>query len=217
THLDGSLSSDNIGIVNWTWKLSDSGVDIVLYGMENSYVFNQPGKYRILLNVSDAAGNFQESPLNITVKDLTDPVIEISSLSFDEGEVATFDGSRCTDNVGIVNWTWTFDDGGVSRKLFGEFASHIFSEHGEYRVHLTVMDEAGNSATNMMVVTIHDDGSGEFLRDHWWIVPILLVVLILILAFLLFKRGKIMTGSSEPIPAETTKASPPISTDERSV
>ncbi|MBN1389245.1 MAG: PKD domain-containing protein, partial [Candidatus Thermoplasmatota archaeon] len=140
----------------------------------------------------------------------------ISSMDFDENEVATFDGSRCTDNVGIVNWTWTFDDGGRSMTLFGENASCIFSKQGKYTIDLTVRDEAGNSATDTMIVNIHEaDGLGQFLRDHWWIVPILLVVLILILAFFLFKRGKI-TGSSEPIPPETTNASPPISTDERS-
>ncbi|MBN1390183.1 MAG: PKD domain-containing protein, partial [Candidatus Thermoplasmatota archaeon] len=114
-----------------------------------------------------------------------------------------------------VNWTWTFDDGGGSKTLYGENASCIFSKQGKYTIDLTVRDEAGNSATDTMIVNIHEaDGLGKFIRDHWWILPILLAVSILILIIFLVKRGKVITGSSEPIPAETTKASPPISTEE---
>ncbi len=156
TPLNGALSSDNIRIVKWTWKFLDGDVAVILYGMETGYIFNQPGKYRIFLNVSDAAGNWQETLFNITVKDITDPVIEVSSLEVDEDTVVTFNGSRCNDNVGIVNWTWSFKDGNMDILLYGSSKEYTFIMPGIYNINLTVSDDAENKVSTFFLVTVKD-------------------------------------------------------------
>jgi hypothetical protein len=211
TILDGSLSSDNIAIVNWTWSFSDGDDDVTLYGKENSYIFNQPGRYRVLLKVSDAAGNWQKTPFDINVNDITDPVIVVSSMDFVENEVATFDGSGCSDNVGIVNWTWTFDDGGGSETLYGESPNYTFSEQGKYRVNLTVRDGAGNTATDTFLLNVRDDD--RWIRDHWWVIPIILVVLIVAVFIFLVMKEKIIQLSPGTTTPETTKQSPEVSAE----
>jgi len=67
-------------------------------------------------------------------------------------------GANCTDNVGIVNWTWTFTYGGNEVTLYGETVSFRFGTAGNYTVRLTVTDAAGRSAWGTMAVMV---GSGE--------------------------------------------------------
>ncbi len=57
--LNGSLSSDNGFIVNYTWYflLQDSKTQVWLYGEEVYYTFTQTGTYEVILNVTDAGGN----------------------------------------------------------------------------------------------------------------------------------------------------------------
>jgi len=55
--LDGSLSEDTIGIVNWTWRIHyERGTDY-LYGETVEYTHHGPGDYEVDLIVKDAEGN----------------------------------------------------------------------------------------------------------------------------------------------------------------
>jgi len=64
---DGSSSSDNIGIADFTWSFQDSGSDQYLYGASPSYTFNNPGVFEVLLTVSDSSGTTDTDTVNITV------------------------------------------------------------------------------------------------------------------------------------------------------
>ncbi len=68
---NASASSDNTGIVNYTWKLNDSG-SITLYGMIVSYIFETPGNHTVSLTVRDAEGNVANDTLNVLVVRDTD-------------------------------------------------------------------------------------------------------------------------------------------------
>ena len=66
-----------------------------------------------------------------------------------------FDGSGSSDNVGIVNWTWTFTYDSVDYELYGEFVNFTFlSEPGSAVVTLTVYDAQGSSDTDTMTVNV---------------------------------------------------------------
>ncbi|NIW84142.1 MAG: PKD domain-containing protein [Thermoplasmata archaeon] len=55
---DGSSSSDNVGIVNYTWIVErPTGKVIELYGETVEYVPKEPGDHEVTLVVSDADGN----------------------------------------------------------------------------------------------------------------------------------------------------------------
>ncbi len=55
--LNGSLSTDDFGIMNYTWTFLDGGA-ISLSGMINFHIFNTPGIYNVTLNVTDGSGNW---------------------------------------------------------------------------------------------------------------------------------------------------------------
>ncbi|MBI4999994.1 MAG: hypothetical protein HZB92_00485 [Euryarchaeota archaeon] len=67
TCLDGILSSDNTGIENYTWSFQYNGSTVSLFGPGPSFVFWTPGNYTVVLNVTDAAGNWATDKVTVTV------------------------------------------------------------------------------------------------------------------------------------------------------
>lgn len=66
TYFDGSGSTDNAAVTNYTWTFDDGGTQ-TLYGATPTYVFLDNGTYVVTLNVSDAAGNWDEDTMTVTV------------------------------------------------------------------------------------------------------------------------------------------------------
>jgi hypothetical protein len=65
--------------------------------------------------------------MNITVLDTEPPVADAGAdQSVNMSDVVTLDGSGSSDNVGIVNWTWMFDDGGTPVVLYGPVVNYTF-------------------------------------------------------------------------------------------
>ncbi|MFW6376184.1 MAG: PKD domain-containing protein, partial [Thermoplasmatota archaeon] len=158
--LDGSKSADNVGIVNYRWIYNENEWE----GKEITYSFSETGTFQFVLNVTDEAGNHDTDIVNITVQDQTDPVADAgNNRTLDEDEPIVFEGNGSTDNVGIVNYTWTVG----SEKYYGEEFSKIFEEPGIYDVNLIVKDEAGNSDTDVITITVRDttDPTASFSYD----------------------------------------------------
>ena len=72
---DGSGSSDNVGVVNFTWTFID-GTPQTLWEVAPTYNFGEPGVYVVTLTASDLAGNWNTSTVQITVIDVTQPIAE---------------------------------------------------------------------------------------------------------------------------------------------
>ena len=154
---DGNASFDNVGIISWTWTFNDGIEDITLYGPNPSQTFKVPGIYSVKLNVTDAAGNWATDTMTVTVNDITPPLANAGpDRTVNEGNEVMFNGSGSHDNVGIVNWTWTFNDGMDNNTIFGPTPSHIFTVNGIYTVTLKVTDAVGHWATDTMTVTVKD-------------------------------------------------------------
>lgn len=67
---DGSGSTDDVGITNYTWSFVYGGNRWVLHGMvNNSFMFVQNGTYEVTLNVTDAEGNYSTDTMIVTVNE----------------------------------------------------------------------------------------------------------------------------------------------------
>ena len=152
----GSASSDNIGIVSYTWTFTD-GTDITLTGVNPTYVFETPGDYTVTLTVKDQAGNSATDTVKITVVGNDDVVAPVANAGIDQttsvGVSTSFHATASSDNVGIVSYEWDFGDGGTGS---GMDVTHVFAAEGNYNVTLTVKDQAGNLATDTSLVEVSE-------------------------------------------------------------
>ena len=152
---NGSGSSDNVEIVNFTWTFTDGGIQI-LNGSSPNYTFYNAGIFVVTLNVTDTIGNYDTDTMTVTVNDITKPVADAGAdRTIGQGAHVTFNGSGSSDNVGIINYTWSFADGGVQR-LYGSVPSYTFNNAGEFVVVLNIADPAGNYHTDTMTVKVND-------------------------------------------------------------
>jgi peptide/nickel transport system substrate-binding protein len=65
--LNGSLSTDDVGIVDFNWTFVYDGVGQELHGKVVEFVFVTPGTYNITLNCTDAAGNYNTTSFELVV------------------------------------------------------------------------------------------------------------------------------------------------------
>ncbi|MCJ7607734.1 MAG: PKD domain-containing protein, partial [Thermoplasmata archaeon] len=158
TILDGSGSSDNVGIVDYVWTFTDGDEEIELTGVTVDYVFGSPGVYTVTLTVSDAAGNSDVDTVEITVVDDEAPVADAGAdVTIIAGGSVSFDGGDSTDNVAIVEYMWTFTDDGEDMELTGETIDYVFENAGTYTVLLTVEDAAGLTDQDTVVITVEEN------------------------------------------------------------
>jgi PKD repeat protein/ABC-type oligopeptide transport system substrate-binding subunit len=161
---DGSGSSDNSGsIASYEWTFEEDGETVTLYGEMPTHEFLIPGTYVVTLEVSDSDGNTDTDTVTITVVDDDDPVAvaDADLTSVDEGDAVTFDGSGSSDNVGIVEYVWTFTVDSTPVELTGVSAEYTFDVAGTYEVTLTVTDAEGNSGTDSVTIEVASTAVNE--------------------------------------------------------
>ncbi|UCG70243.1 MAG: PKD domain-containing protein, partial [Thermoplasmata archaeon] len=157
---NASASTDNIGIVNYSWDIDDNDgrdwVDPDYEGVSPTHIYNEPGTYIVTLRTSDAQGNWALDTMTITVLDATSPTIHFTyEETIDEDVEYEFNASQSTDNVGIVTYEFSFGDG---TEVSGSKAviAHTYDEPGIYTVTVKVTDSEGNSKSESYLVTVRD-------------------------------------------------------------
>jgi len=160
--LNGSDSTDNVEVVEWKWTIEDpTGEDTVLYGETVEYKLKYALDYDVELTVYDEAGNSDTDAIEIYAIDTEDPVADAGHSDYTRvGLDYSFDGSGSTDNVEIVNYTWTIEGisgvaEGYEETVYGETVDYKFLYAGTYNVELEVSDAEGNSDTDKVSVVVH--------------------------------------------------------------
>jgi len=152
--LNGNMSTDNIGIVEYTWTF-DHGGAVTLTGMKVNFTFDTAGTYLITLNVSDDEGHWDLDTLVVIVNDVTAPVANAGAdRSVDAGQQIVLNGSASTDNVAVDTYTWTYVEGGGTKTLTGKAPSVTFTDTGTYNITLNVTDAEGNWDRDWIVITV---------------------------------------------------------------
>ena len=93
----------------------------------------------------------------VSAQDVTPPVANAGpDISGFVGVNVTLSGAASTDDVGVVNYTWTFNDG-EEMTLYGRDITYMFQEPGTYNVTLTVRDAEDNWDADVVTVTVRLD------------------------------------------------------------
>jgi len=154
---DASGSYDDRGIVSYSWTFIYGGVTTTLHGSSTPFVFDEVGTYSVTLRVTDAGENWGEDIIIIKVLDTIAPIIVMDKdITVDQDKNATLDGSKCTDNIGIVNYTWEFTYNNEEHVRYTNKFSFLFAIVGTYEISLTVTDAAGNPAIVIINLTARD-------------------------------------------------------------
>ncbi|UPV73845.1 PKD domain-containing protein [Halorussus limi] len=149
-------STDNRGIVNYTWTFDGEDVK---HGETVNYLFNETGEHNVTLTVEDAAGNTDTATKTIEAitQDRTKPVAKLSASPTvaEVNETVTFDASNSSDESGIAQYAWNFDgDESFERKTDSPTTTYNFSETGEHRVELMVVDNGTHGLSNVTSVNV---------------------------------------------------------------
>ncbi|KAM6239685.1 dyslexia-associated protein KIAA0319-like protein homolog [Porphyrio hochstetteri] len=170
TTLDGSKSSDDQKIVSFFWEKT-RGPDGVKVENANSSIATvtglQVGTYEFTLTVKDERNLQSQSSVNVIVKEEINkpPVAKIAGnvVITLPTNTAELDGSKSSDDKGIVTYLWTRDDGSPAA---GEVLNN--SDHhpvlllsnlveGTYTFHLRVTDAKGESDVERTTVEVKPD------------------------------------------------------------
>jgi hypothetical protein len=151
--LDGSLSTDDVGIVNFTWTFTDAA-PVALWGPVVTFRFVALGNRTVTLTVHDLIGNSDSALTWVDV--IPDPEPPVARAGSDQtitlGQPALLNGSQSTDNVGIVNYTWRADSTGETR--YGVAVTFLPDAGGLWHYVLTVADASGLTSQDVVNVTV---------------------------------------------------------------
>ncbi len=152
--LNASQSWDNGELVNFTWTVED----VEYMGEVVEYTFVEPGEYMVWLKVTDAGGHYDTDTAFIFVRDVTSPIAQAGEdQTVEMGDTVFFDGTSSTDNVGGLNYTWSFQYGNGTIFLYGPEPDFLFQYSGNYNVTLKVTDNAGNYAFDHVEITVKEE------------------------------------------------------------
>jgi cytochrome c biogenesis protein CcdA/cytochrome oxidase Cu insertion factor (SCO1/SenC/PrrC family) len=153
--LDGSPSTDNVGVTNYTWTFLDGSLQ-TLTGVAPTYTFATTGVYSVTLNVTDAAGNWATDTITITVLDASQLIVNAGlDQVVDEDIIVTLKASASWDPQGHATYIWTFLDE-TPQTLRGQTYNYTFLNPGDYTISLVVTDSSGDTATDTVQITVLD-------------------------------------------------------------
>jgi len=154
--LDGSASTDNVGIDRLWWSFVYRGEVIALDGAVVAFLFEVPGIYEVTLRASDLDGNIGSDDLTVTVHDTEPPVADAGpDLVVGQGPLSV-SGLRSRDNVGIVRYEWTAVQGALSWSLEGVTVTLDMADVGSCIVTLRVWDAEGNTGEDGARIVVQD-------------------------------------------------------------
>ncbi len=168
-HFNGSSSSDNIGIFNYTWDYGNSQG----YGPTPSHVFTRSGTYIVSLTVRDVIDNYDVDVVRITVINRPPFADAGKDIIVNEGEETNFNASNSSDtpsDLVSLLYLWEFDGDDDFNDRVGINVSYTWFKPLNTTVKLRVIDDDGAFTEDSIdvkvlnvppIVDIEDEYSGE--------------------------------------------------------
>jgi len=156
--LDARCSSDDCGLVRWTFTCVHELLKLSLEGAVVVLTLPTAGDYGFALEVEDWGGNVANDTVTVHVRDSEPPVAVARACEpiLMHGR-AYLDGSDSHDDVGIVTYRWTLFENSSIQELYGPAVRVVLDTAGRHKVRLEVIDAAGLASTAELEVVVLDN------------------------------------------------------------
>jgi len=160
----GGSAGDNVGVTSVSWS-NDRGGSGACAGTTSWTAAGVPlkaGQNVITVTARDAAGNTGVSSLTVTCSDATPPSVTITApttaATYTTSSSTLTIGGTASDNVGLASVTWADGrgGGGTCTGTTNWSATGIALVLGANTITVTATDTAGQTATDVIVVTCVD-------------------------------------------------------------
>jgi len=148
---EGSLSRGRS--ITYFWEFGDGEFSVL---PTPSHTYISPGAHQVNLTVTDDYDNTSSSYIIVVVNNvLPTALMNSDTISIIEDEEIFFDafGSGDTSSDSI-SYLWDFGDGDQSHK---DSVAHSYTEKGDYKVTLTVIDSYGSESSTFLYVTVSNE------------------------------------------------------------
>jgi subtilisin family serine protease len=160
--LDGSGSTDDNGIISYSWTINGSQISTGVSPAVDLAV----GKHTITLTVTDGGGLTDTDNVTITVNSATQNLAPVADAGPDQiltdndgngSESVILDGSGSTDDNGIVSYIWTLNNDQIGEGV----TPSVNLATGIHTITLTVVqDSEGLTDTDDVVITVNEPSGG---------------------------------------------------------
>jgi beta propeller repeat protein len=153
--LDGTLSTDDVGILWYNWSFGDCHHHNYT-GAVTSHVYSTAGTYLVTLEVIDYRGHKDTDTCTVVVENVAPSADAGSDIVGNEGHDVVFDAGATSDtatDIPGLKYVWLFGDGCSAT---GINVSHAYADDGVYNAVLTVTDGDGAADTDEVEVAIEN-------------------------------------------------------------
>lgn len=159
------------------WNFGDNTTELLgdksVIELTQKHIYSQPGRYRVLLEVTDNRNNTDRKIVNVLVGSPTTRITVSPTVQGKVGQFFTFDGgSSSSDSGQIQKWNWKYTKAGsgdIKPTIEGlensETQRVSFSEPGIYSVSLGVEDNLG--ATDLSTINVAVESEAPVAQFHY--------------------------------------------------
>jgi PKD repeat protein len=152
--VDGSASSDDLGIASYFWDWDDeSTTSTTVPTAHHDYPYD--GTFTVVLTVYDTTGNVARA--SHTINTTGGSALVASFAPTCATTDCQFDAGSSIAGQGIAGYQWEWGDG--QREAGGAKARHAYSAPGAYTVILTLADNTGHTTQSTKRLTVRPAGS----------------------------------------------------------
>ncbi|MEM7050044.1 MAG: tandem-95 repeat protein [Acidobacteriota bacterium] len=151
--LDGSASSDDLGLLSYEWQVGAGPVSSPYQGESVLIDLAADGVYQVVLTVADVGGRTAQAVTTFTAASDQAGATPIAGFTYDcsNGPTCTFDASTSVDDVEITLFQWDF--GGLEQRIGPQQTYTFPTSHGSYTVTLAVRDSSQQISTHAVTVS----------------------------------------------------------------
>jgi PKD repeat protein len=181
-----------------------------------SHTFASAGSYKVVVNVTDAAGVLATTSVTVTVNAALGGAASVSSPSVTTGTTETFTATA-TGGTGPYTYDWVFGDGTTAT---GATVTHSYSSANTYDARVWINDSVGLSSIQSVSVTVTSPSGGGHGTSGsngglsgttlYIVIAVIVIVIALVAAMLMMRNRKPKSGTSTAPPSGADgSATPP--------